>query len=65
LGIGQLQPFIRPGMKRIKLNATADGLYASAFSDASNNRLVLVFVNERENEKPVTFGNNSILSNKK
>jgi hypothetical protein len=52
-------------MQRIKLDAQAEGLYASAFADASKHKLVLVFVNENTTEKPVQFSKVSIASNKK
>jgi len=62
--LGNYSRFIRPGMKRIKSEATADGLYGSAYTDATKQKLVLVFVNEGENGKPVTLNSKSISSNK-
>ena len=63
--LGNYSRFIRPGMKRIKLDATTDSLYASAFEDAAKRKLVLVFVNESEKEKPLALNSKPIASNKK
>ena len=62
---GNYSRFIRPGMKRIKLDSNAQGLYASAYADAAKHNLVLVFVNENEKEKPVAINHKAIASNKK
>lgn len=63
--LGNYSRFIRPGMQRIKLDATADDLYASAYTDAAKRKLVLVFVNESKNEKPLALNGKSLSSNKK
>ena len=62
---GNYSRFIRPGMKRIQLDANAEGMYASAYADVAQHQLVLVFVNESEKEKPIALNNKSISSNKK
>ncbi len=60
--LGNYSRFISPGMKRIQLDITADSLYASAYADAAKHKLVLVFVNEGGNEKPVALNGKSISS---
>ena len=62
--LGNYSRFIRPGMKRIKLDAAADSLYISAFEDVSKHNLVLVFLNEGTTEKAVEFNSKTMLSNK-
>ena len=63
--MGNYSRFIRPGMKRIKIDVNTDSLYTSGFADAAKHRLVLVFVNAVANDKAVEFSSNSIKPNKK
>ncbi|MFT4153189.1 glycoside hydrolase [Parafilimonas sp.] len=63
--MGNYSRFIRPGMKRIKMDMSMDSLYASSFADAAKHRLVLVFVNTAASKKAVGFSSKTIPSNKK
>lgn len=61
---GNYSRFVRPGMKRIKLNTNAAELYASGFIDEGKRTTVLVFVNASENERPIKLTGNLTTTNK-
>lgn len=62
--LGNYSRFVRPGMQRVKAGFTlpksqenqASDIMFSAFKDAENEKLVLVFVNYSDGEKDLTLG---------
>ena len=62
---GNYSRFIRPGMQRINVTADEKDMYASGFKDARKGKLVLVFVNNSDAEKLITFSDKKIPANKK
>jgi len=65
--LGNFSRYIRPGSERIKLSGANDkfGLLGSAYINAEQDKLIIVFVNMSSSEKPVLVDLSGLDPNKK
>jgi len=63
--VGNYSRFIRPGMKRIEIEATSKNILVSGYKDIDNGTLVLVFVNTSSEATPIILNKENKISNKK
>lgn len=64
--MGNYSRFIRPGSVRIRLLGANDksGLLGSAYVNAEKNKLIIVFLNMSESEKPIVISNYNLANDK-